>query len=113
MLLCYSCKESGGNQRQPVLRDHVCKVMVPLIEDGITHIPTASGSDCCDLPSIVVRLSDGHSQRNSQLLHLVYSFIILLFYLFIYLFSIPEIHQSGYRTCHYIAVGRVQNEARQ
>ena len=34
-------------------------------------------------------------------------------YLFIYLFSIPEIHQSGYRTCHYIAVGRVQNEARQ
>jgi len=32
---------------------------------------------------------------------------------FIYLFSIPEIRQSGYRTCYYIAVGRVQNEARQ
>jgi hypothetical protein len=26
---------------------------------------------------------------------------------FIYLFSIPEIHQSGYRTCHYITIGRV------
>jgi hypothetical protein len=25
---------------------------------------------------------------------------VYLLYLFIYLFSIPEIHQSGYRTCH-------------
>jgi hypothetical protein len=31
----------------------------------------------------------------------------------IYLFSIPEIHQRGYRTCHYIAVGKVQNKAKQ
>jgi len=65
VLLCYSCKESGGNRCQLVLRDHVCKVMVQLIEAGITHIPIASGSDCGDLPIIVVRLSDGHSQRNS------------------------------------------------
>jgi len=40
-------------------------------------------------------------------------YVIYFFFLFIYLFSIPEIHQSGYRTCHYIAVGRVQNETRQ
>ena len=41
------------------------------------------------------------------------SFILFIFYyLFIYLFSIPEIHQRGYRTCQYIAVGWVQNEAR-
>ena len=29
----------------------------------------------------------------------------------IHLFSIPEIHQSGYRTCHYITTGVVQNES--
>jgi hypothetical protein len=28
-------------------------------------------------------------------------------------FSIPEIHQSGYRTCHYITAGKVQNESLQ
>jgi len=36
----------------------------------------------------------------------------LFIYLFIYLFSIPEIHQSGYGTCHYIATGRVQNKSK-
>jgi hypothetical protein len=29
----------------------------------------------------------------------------------IHLFSIPEIHKSGYRTCHYITIGTVQNES--
>ena len=29
------------------------------------------------------------------------------------LFSIPEIHQSGYRTSHYITMGIVQNESLQ
>ena len=28
--------------------------------------------------------------------------------IFIYLFIIPEIHQSGYGTCYYIIIGRVQ-----
>ena len=37
---------------------------VPLIEARITHIPTAVGCDWCDLPNIVVRLSDRHSQTN-------------------------------------------------
>lgn len=27
------------------------------------------------------------------------------------LFSIPEIRQSGYTTCHYITTGKVQNES--
>ena len=65
MFLCYFYKESGGNRCQLVLWDHVWKVMVPLIEAGITHIPTANGSDCCDFPKIVVRLCDGHSQKQS------------------------------------------------
>jgi len=30
---------------------------------------------------------------------------------FVHLFSIPEIHQSGYRTCHYITTGIAQNES--
>ena len=29
------------------------------------------------------------------------------------LFSIPEIHQSGYRTCQQITIGMVQNECQQ
>ena len=54
--------------------------MVPLTEAGITHIPTASGSGFYELPNIVVRLSDGHSQRNSQLLLVqsVRTFVTLL-----------------------------------
>ena len=30
-----------------------------------------------------------------------------------YLFSIPEIHQRGYRTCQYITTNTVQNESLQ
>jgi hypothetical protein len=30
-----------------------------------------------------------------------------------HLFSIPEIHQSGYRTCQYITTNTVQNESLQ
>ena len=48
-----------GNQYQPILRDHICKDMAPIIEARIANIPTASGSDWRDLPNIVVRLSDG------------------------------------------------------
>jgi len=57
--------KTWGNRCQPVLQDHVCKDTVPIIEAEITHIPSHGGSDWCDLPNIVVRLSDGHSQRNS------------------------------------------------
>jgi hypothetical protein len=33
------------------------------------------------------------------------------YYYYYYLFIIPEIHQSGYRTCHYIIIGRVQKDS--
>jgi len=51
--------KTRGNWCQPVLQDHVCKDVVPIIEARISHIPTFSASDWCDLPNIVVRLSDG------------------------------------------------------
>ncbi|EFN76367.1 DNA (cytosine-5)-methyltransferase PliMCI [Harpegnathos saltator] len=47
-----------GKQYQPMLRDHICKEMAPIIEARIAHIPTASGSDWRDLPNIVLQLSD-------------------------------------------------------
>lgn len=48
-----------GKHYQPMLRDHVCKEMQPLVEARMSQIPTASGSDWRDLPNIEVRLSDG------------------------------------------------------
>lgn len=48
-----------GKQYQPVLKDHICKEMAPLVEARMAHIPIASGSDWRDLPNIAVRLSDG------------------------------------------------------
>jgi hypothetical protein len=37
----------------------------------------------------------------------------LMYHLLIinHLFSIPEIHHSGYRTCHWITTGIIQNES--
>ncbi|KAJ9600521.1 hypothetical protein L9F63_026341, partial [Diploptera punctata] len=58
-----------GNQYQPILRDHICKDMAPIIEARIANIPTASGSDWRDLPNIVVRLSDGTYTKKLQYLH--------------------------------------------
>ena len=49
-------KMRGG---QLILKDHICKLMAPLVEARIEHIPTENGSDWRDLPNIVVRLSDG------------------------------------------------------
>lgn len=43
----------------PILRDHVCKKMAPLVEARMANIPTAPGSDWRDLPNIAVRLNDG------------------------------------------------------
>ena len=48
-----------GRQDQPVLRDHICKEMNPLVAARMRHIPTAPGSDWRDLPNNIVRLSDG------------------------------------------------------
>ncbi|GFG29057.1 hypothetical protein Cfor_02087 [Coptotermes formosanus] len=58
-----------GNQYQPVLQDHICKDMAPLIEARIAHIHTARGSDWRDLPNIMVRLSDGTFTKKLQYFH--------------------------------------------
>lgn len=65
-----------GNQYMPILRDHVCKKMAPLVEVRMANIPTAPGSDWRDLPNISVRLSDGkmtgkllythHDKKNGE-----------------------------------------------
>ncbi|XP_063239030.1 DNA (cytosine-5)-methyltransferase PliMCI-like [Bacillus rossius redtenbacheri] len=57
--LAHFQRKLRGPQEQPVLRDHICKEMAPLVEARMAHVPTASGSDWRDLPNAVVRLSDG------------------------------------------------------
>ena len=57
-LLCFNPK-MRGTQYQPVLRDHICKEMNPLVAVRMRYIPTAPGSDWRDLPNSIVRLSDG------------------------------------------------------
>ncbi|XP_063841265.1 LOW QUALITY PROTEIN: DNA (cytosine-5)-methyltransferase PliMCI-like [Scylla paramamosain] len=58
-----------GNQYQPILRDHICKEMAPLVAARIEHIPRVPGSDWRDLPNIVVTLSDGKETRKLLYLH--------------------------------------------
>jgi len=53
-----------GNQYQPILRDHICKEMGPLVNARMQHIPLAPGSDWRDLPNIEVRLSDGTKSKK-------------------------------------------------
>jgi DNA (cytosine-5)-methyltransferase 1 len=48
-----------GKQHQPVLHDHICKDMNPLVAARMRHIPVASGADWRDLPNLSVKLSDG------------------------------------------------------
>ncbi|XP_051164166.1 DNA (cytosine-5)-methyltransferase PliMCI-like [Leptopilina boulardi] len=45
-----------GNQT--ILKDHICKLMAPLVQARIELIPK-NGSDWRDLPNIIVELSDG------------------------------------------------------
>ena len=54
---CYI--QMRGKQSQPILRDHICKDMNPLVAARMRHIPVVPGSDWRDLPNIEVRLSDG------------------------------------------------------
>ncbi|KAI8508772.1 DNA (cytosine-5)-methyltransferase 1 [Branchiostoma belcheri] len=65
----YFQKIIRGNQYQPILRDHICKDMNPLVEARMRHVPLAPGSDWRDLPNIVVRLSDGSSSKLLQYTH--------------------------------------------
>lgn len=51
---------------QTILKDHICKLMAPLVQARIELIPTESGSDWRDLPNIVVRLSDGTFSKKLE-----------------------------------------------
>ena len=53
-----------GKQHQPILRDHICKDMNPLVHARMQHIPLAPGSDWRDLPNMEVRLSDGNMSKK-------------------------------------------------
>jgi len=53
-----------GKQLQPVLKDHICKDMNPLVHARMQHIPLAPGSDWRDMPNIEVRLSDGSKAKK-------------------------------------------------
>ncbi|XP_012137658.2 DNA methyltransferase 1a isoform X2 [Megachile rotundata] len=59
-------RKMRGKQYQPVLRDHICKEMAPLVEGRMAHIPIASGSDWRDLPNITIRLSDGTYSKKLE-----------------------------------------------
>ncbi|GFS20276.1 DNA (cytosine-5)-methyltransferase [Elysia marginata] len=65
-----------SQQLEPVLRDHICKEMSPLVAARMMHIPLVPGSDWRDLPNLELRLSDGtkakkliythHDKRNGR-----------------------------------------------
>ncbi|XP_046982569.1 DNA (cytosine-5)-methyltransferase 1-like [Schistocerca americana] len=57
-----------GNEKQKILRDHICKKLNPLNEARVANIPTNAGADWRDLPNIAIRLCDG-----SYLQKLVYT----------------------------------------
>eukprot|EP00731_Ephydatia_muelleri_P018563 Em0011g603a len=48
-----------GCKNQPILYDHICKEMNPLVTARIRYIPLTPGADWRDLPNIEVDLSDG------------------------------------------------------
>ncbi|RZF31854.1 hypothetical protein LSTR_LSTR009501 [Laodelphax striatellus] len=58
-----------GDQYQPVLTDHICKEMSPLVVARMAQIPTKPGSDWRDLPNIEVKLSNGTMTKKLQYLH--------------------------------------------
>ncbi|PIK50641.1 DNA (cytosine-5)-methytransferase 1 [Apostichopus japonicus] len=58
-----------GNQYQPILRDHTCKEMSPLVEARMRHIPLAPGSDWRDLPNIEVALKDSTKCKKLRYTH--------------------------------------------
>lgn len=58
-----------GKHYQPILRDHICKEMSPLVEARMRYIPLAPGSDWRDLPNIPVRLSDGNYTKKLRYTH--------------------------------------------
>ncbi|KAG8181044.1 hypothetical protein JTE90_024790 [Oedothorax gibbosus] len=62
-------KKMRGVLFEPMLRDHICKDMSPLVEARMRHIPTLPGADWRDLPNISVRLSDGSYSKLLKYTH--------------------------------------------
>ncbi|CAI9739711.1 DNA (cytosine-5)-methyltransferase 1-like [Octopus vulgaris] len=58
-----------GKQHQPILRDHICKEMSPLVHARMQHIPLCPGADWRDLPNVVVKLSDGNKTKKLHYSH--------------------------------------------
>ena len=53
-----------GQQLQPILVDHICKEMNPLVAARMRLVPIAPGADWRDLPNVEVRLVDGNWARK-------------------------------------------------
>lgn len=49
---------------EPIVFNHVCKDLGPLVESRITQIPVAVGSDWRNLPNIEMQLKDGSYARK-------------------------------------------------
>lgn len=58
-----------GRQDQPILYDHICKEMNPLVAARMRHIPHTPGADWRDLPNIEVHLSDGTFAKKLKYTH--------------------------------------------
>ncbi|XP_019856377.1 PREDICTED: DNA (cytosine-5)-methyltransferase 1-like, partial [Amphimedon queenslandica] len=66
---CHYQRLMRGNQHQPVLYDHICKEMNPLVAARMRYIPIGPGSDWRDLPNKCIRLSDGTTVPKLQYSH--------------------------------------------
>eukprot|EP00731_Ephydatia_muelleri_P034947 Em0087g16a len=58
-----------GCKNQPILYDHICKEMNPLVTARIRYIPLTPGADWRDLPNIEVDLSDGTYAKKLKYTH--------------------------------------------
>ncbi|XP_006987092.3 DNA (cytosine-5)-methyltransferase 1 isoform X3 [Peromyscus maniculatus bairdii] len=57
-------RQLRGSHYQPILRDHICKDMSPLVAARMRNIPLFPGSDWRDLPNIEVPLTDGTTTKK-------------------------------------------------
>eukprot|EP00731_Ephydatia_muelleri_P024749 Em0016g1020a len=58
-----------GCKNQPILYDHICKEMNPLVAARMRYIPLTPGADWRDLPNIEVHLSDGTYAKKLKYTH--------------------------------------------
>lgn len=58
-----------GYSYEPILRDHICKEMSPLVAARMSYIPQTPGADWRDLPNVSVKLSDGTTTKMLRYTH--------------------------------------------